>query len=243
MALMIWQKKIAKVANFNMNDIELINPYHSNIPIKNFSDLDERVNQYYDYIGDYDPRPPEFTNELTPRARLGDFRSTTRDIFYYISWLYDNDPQSVIDYGCGTNTFKKWFPNIFGIDFMNWPFNETDLITPDMNQFISEHQGAFDCGIAVNSTHFGNIDIVRENIIRCMTLIKPKGRFLFTINTLVVEQYSAGSEYYMKEANVNGIYNLVKDIPYNVLLLDAPELEVSFLNGLNGNIRFILEKD
>jgi hypothetical protein len=80
-----------------MNHIELINPYYPGAPIKNFSELDEKLNQYYDYINDYDPVLPDWPTIVTPRAGHGDFRSTSRDIFYYISWLYDNNPELILD--------------------------------------------------------------------------------------------------------------------------------------------------
>ena len=119
------------------SDIELINPYYPNAPLKNFSDLDEKLNYYYDYISDYDPIPPNWPSGVTPRAKMGDFRATSRDIFYYISWLYDNNPESVIDYGCGECHWKKWFPNIFGVDLVAWNHSKMDLII-EPNKFISE---------------------------------------------------------------------------------------------------------
>ena len=238
-------KKIVKVVNFNMNNIELINPYYTNVPIKNFSDLDEKLNYYYDYISDYDPRPPHWPRGVSPRALLGDFRSTSRDIFYYISWLYDNNPESVIDFGCGECYWKKWFPNIFGVDIDTKDYSKMDLVI-DPDQFIAENQNKFDCGMALNSIHFGNLSTVINNIHNCMMLIKPLGRFLFTINIRMLKMFSKDSEEDMKTANIDNLYKNIKNMPYNIVLLDVPKEDVQ-LNGsirlLNGSIRFILEQN
>jgi hypothetical protein len=215
-----------------MNHIELINPYYSGVPIKNFGELDEKLNQYYDYISDFDPRPRGWPINVTTRAQQGDFRSTARDIFYYISWLYDNNPESVIDFGCGECFWKKWFPNIFGVDIIKYPYSKMDLVI-EPAQFIAENQNKFNCGMALNSIHFGNLEKVTDNIHKCMTLIKSNGRFLFTINVTMIEG--------IQTTIINDLYSSIKNMPYNILLLDIPE-QVAH-HHINGTIRFILEKN
>jgi hypothetical protein len=222
-----------------MNHIELINPYYPGAHIKNFSELDEKLNQYYDYINDYDPVPRDWPTIATPRAVHGDFRSTSRDIFYYISWLYDNNPESVIDFGCGECFWKKWFPNIFGVDITKRPYSKMDLVIHPA-QFIANNQNKFNCGMALNSIHFYNLEKVTDNIRKCMTLIKSNGRFLFTINVSMIQDVSHFEEGW-KTAITNDLYNNIKNMPYNILLLDIPKQE--HRPYINGDIRFILEKD
>jgi len=225
-----------------IDDIELINPYHPNIQLKNFIDLDDKLNEWYDYIGDYNPDPPTGMNR-SPRA-IKDFRSTSRDIYYYIDLLYDNNPKSVIDFGCGECLFKRWFPNIFGVDPTPWPFGKADVTTPNITQFVKENKNKFDCGMALNSIHFGSFDEVRENINQCMTLIKSKGRFLFTVNIdsiIKFGKYDNSAEF----VNTNSFYNeVIKKLEYNILLLDVLDRKkITYIPPLNGDIRFILEKD
>ncbi len=100
-------------------------------------------------------------------------------------------------------------------------------------QFIAENQNKFNCGMALNSIHFGNLEKVIDNIHKCMTLIKSNGRFLFTINVTMMEG--------IQTTIVNDLYTGIKNMPYNVLLLDIPEHVAH--QHINGTIRFILEKN
>lgn len=232
-----------------MSQIKLINPYYPNVPLRNFDALDEQLNKYYDYIADYDATPP---GPHTARAKFGDFRTTSRDIFYYISMLYDNNPNSVIDFGCGECFWKKWFPNIYGVDIKEWYGSKADLIVPliELNSFLEGNKETFDCGMAINSIHFGTFSIVENNIHKCMSLIKKDGRFLFTINLRMVYQHMTGI---FDNSKVDiGIeidkyrydcYTMIQKTGYNIVMLDIPKLAQSNgINAINGDIRFILEK-
>lgn len=230
-----------------MSQIQLINPYHANIPLRNFANLDEQLNKYYDYISDYDPTPP---GSHTPRAKLGDFRSTSRDIFYYISWLYDNKPNSVIDFGCGECFWKKWFPNMFGVDIKQWCGSQADLIIPiwQLSDFFASNKEKFDCGMAINSVHFGTFDVVENNIHKCMTLIKDNGRFLFTINLSIVYRHMTGifddikSDIDIDKYKLD-CYSMIQKTGYKILMLDMPKIgQANGINGINGDMRFVLEK-
>ena len=35
---------------------------------------------------------------------------------YYIKFLLDVDPESILDIGCGENVFRKIYPNVIGMD-------------------------------------------------------------------------------------------------------------------------------
>lgn len=226
-----------------MSNIELINQYYPDAVIRNFTDLDEKLKDYYDYIADYDPEPKE---KLTPRSTSGDFRSTSRDIFYYISWLYDNNPKSVLDFGCGQSQWKKWFPNIFRVDVKDWAYTDIDLVVEihKIYEFIEHRKQQFDCGMAINSIHFGNFENVIDNIHKCMSLVKPKGRFLFTINMKMILSYSkiidTAHNTPISDVYFSKLVDMIKSTEYKILLLD---IVMQANPGINGDIRFILERN
>jgi hypothetical protein len=231
-----------------MSEIELINPYYSNAPLKNFSDLDEKLKYYYDYIGDYDAIPK---GNLTPRAIKGDFRSTSRDIYYYISWLYDNNPKLVLDFFCGHSHWKKFFPNIYSVDIAEWNYSSIDCIIHEneINNFIETHNQYFDCGMAINGIHFGTFDQVKENITKCMSMIKSNGRFLFTLNMKVILSNNTGPNRFHSRSRVEvdtyyflHFYEMLKQTEYKIILFDMCATKVQ-RPEINGDIRFILEKE
>ena len=105
----------------------LINSYRPDTKFKNFPTLDEEINDYYDLL--YDTVPDENYNLMTPRYQLEHgIKTGLRDVFYYIDCLYDNDPTSIIDVGCGECIWKNWFPNIIGFDPTPSKWSRADFI-------------------------------------------------------------------------------------------------------------------
>jgi hypothetical protein len=125
------------------------------------------------------------------------------------------------------------------VDITKRPYSKMDLVIHPA-QFIANNQNKFNCGMALNSIHFYNLEKVTDNIRKCMTLIKSNGRFLFTINVSMIQDVSHFEEGW-KTAITNDLYNNIKNMPYNILLLDIPKQE--HRPYINGDIRFILEKD
>ena len=70
--------------------------------------------------------------------------------FYYIEKLLEINPSKILDVGCGSNTFKKFYPIIYGIDPLiqdadeKIQFNET---------FIRNHLNEFECVMSICSLH------------------------------------------------------------------------------------------
>ena len=76
---------------------------------------------YKQVIGHYDLVIEDMDKELQldwwSQTRVWDSYKITSPEFYYI-WQVQQTAQgrTVLDYGCGTNEFKKFWPNIYGVD-------------------------------------------------------------------------------------------------------------------------------
>lgn len=226
--------------------MKIINEYTSDKQIKNFPELENKIKEYYDLV------ISDLSNPImTPRG-IFEHRIAFKDIFYYIDFLYENNPQSVIDVGCGDNLFKKWFPNITGADVKNWTtFVEPDIIIDE--NFYRINKEKFDCGLALNSYHFHGFSNSLRNIENAMELIKTNGRFLFTINYEAFPNFRNG--YDEKKSQTSDllkrylsydekIYDYFESSKYKIILFDpivTRGYEIN-QNYINGNTRFILEK-
>lgn len=217
------------------------NQYDPNIQIRNFPTLENELESYYDYF----VKDEISFNKVSPRGQY-EYKIGFKEIFYYISWLYDNNPKSVIDVGAGECFWKRWFNNITSLDPGNYDSAKNADIQSEMTDaFVESHVEHFDCGMALNSLHFGRIPKVKENIDQAMRLIKPNGRFLFTISTDVIsKQYpdtNTDWRYWLELTK-----EMVKQLPYNILLFDVPHDRINddfpVQGQLNGTLRFILEK-
>ena len=220
--------------------MNLINPYFPNAEIRNFPNLEKELEQHYDYFVK-DERP---FKKISPRGAY-ELKIGFKEIYYYISWLYDNDPKKVIDLGAGECFWKRWFPNITSLEPGGYESGEhADFHMNFSEKFADDHLEEYDCGMALNSLHFGKINSVKYLVEQAMRLIKPKGRFLFTISSNVIQKQYLNKE--NDEYWVNLISDMFFNMPHKVILFDCPWLregyEFDTLGNVNGTLRFILEK-
>jgi hypothetical protein len=226
--------------NYNKNE------YYPDIQIRNFPTLESELESYYDYF----VKDEIAYNKVSPRGQY-EYKIGFKEIFYYISWLYDNNPQRVIDIGAGECFWKRWFSNITSLDPGNYSSAKNADIQSEMTEaFVESHVEHFDCGMALNSLHFGRITKVGENIQQAMRLIKPNGRFLFTISTDVIQNQYPNNTNNIKNTDWRHCLELTKEmvqkLPYNILLFDVPHDRINddfpVQGQINGTLRFILEK-
>jgi hypothetical protein len=228
----------------------LIDPYHPGKPFQNFKDLDTKLNQYYDIIDDFLPNSD--TSLITPRYRYEHgFKTCSRDIFYYIDKLYDKNPSSVIDVGCGECVWKKFFPNIIGFDPTPSVYSDYDFVDYFDENFCQGHKENWDCGMALNSIHFIPWPLVSDQIKMAMGLIKKGGRFLFTFNFKVLDNYTKESIFPKKASymeQIDYMDMMISAAGFDIVMLDYPYLQgvseklIEEQAFINGTVRFILEK-
>lgn len=223
-----------------------INEYNRNSEIRNFPNLEKELEAYYDLF----VKDENVQNKVSPRGNY-EYRIGFKEIFYYISWLYDNNPKSVIDIGAGECFWKRWFPNITSLEPGGYASGEhADLHMDFTKEFADSHIEEYDCGMAINSLHFGKITEVENNILQAMRIIKPGGRFLFTISTGMIESYYLNFTKHWKTPPVRNVVDLTKEmvvkLPYKLVLFDCPfdrlGYEFPIQGHINGTIRLILEK-
>jgi hypothetical protein len=223
----------------------LINPYTPGVELKNFPTLNEEIASHYDVL--YDTVPDTDFLSMTPRFKIENgLKIGFRDIFYYINLLYDNDPASVIDVGCGECVWKKWFPNITGFDTSVSKWSAADFVDHFDEDFSKGHTKNYDCGMAVNSLHFVDWQDIPKQIDLAMNMVKD--RFLFTFNFSMINHKPELSGV----ALISKFNDLIGSLDYEIILADYPLMhgisESGPLNwgnwmnysGINGHARFIL---
>jgi hypothetical protein len=217
----------------------LINPYTPEVKLKNFPDLYKKILLYYDYVYDTIGEVPE--KDTWPRDRQEEGRTTFKDAFYYIDMLYDSNPTTIVDIGCGEAAFKKWFPRMIGFDTFLNKRSQGDFIGRFNRTFSEEHHAEWDCGMALNSIHFVNWIDVPSQITWAMDIVKY--RLLATFNFQVISDKPTENR-----AEFIPIFTeMLKSLPYKIVMLDYPELrgisseDMHEWSGINGSVRFILE--
>jgi hypothetical protein len=215
----------------------LINPYTPSCTFKNFPTLDDDLIKYYNRIYhtvvDY---------HITPRYfyETG-LKIAFRDIFYYIDSLYDDNPQSVIDVGCGECVWKKYFPNIVGVDPNTNEFSQQDFIDYFDNEFSDGHTKQYDCGMALNSLHYISWNDISKQINLAMNIVNDK--FLFTFNFNMMQNVPL---VHMIE-KIKIFKEILQSTKYNLIMFDSPlhrgitEENINNFAYINGTVRFILQ--
>lgn len=215
----------------------LLRPYTPDVVLKNFPLLDVELAQHYDRIYH---TTTDF--HVSPRYLFeSGIKITFRDIFYYIDLLYDQNPKTVIDVGCGECVWKQWFPNIVGFDPNINEFSKQDFIDYFDLDFSQGHTQQYDCGMAINSLHFIQWGDIVNTIDMAMNIVKDK--FLFTMNIEGIEN----SPKVTIVEQIQIFHQILQTTQYNLIMFDSPihrgvpEADFKKYYVLNGTIRFILE--
>jgi hypothetical protein len=114
-----------------------------------------------------------------PRTTLQEQGIFVCSSFYYIGLLLETNPTVILDVGCGNNIFKKYIPQIIGLDPM---CSEADIHEQFDNEFVSRHIGEYDCAMALQSIHHVSLLGFVDRINQFGKLIKPGGRGFFSTN-------------------------------------------------------------
>jgi hypothetical protein len=216
--------------------MDLVNPYKPGIELNNFPDLYSKV------VNDFDIVCDTCIGRTTPRFRIHK-SIVLKDIFYYINLLYDNNPRSIIDLGCGECVWKDYFPNIIGVDRYPSKYSSYDFVGCFDEEFSKEHKNKYDCGMALGSLHYTNWNEIRTQIELAMEIVKD--RFLITLNFSIFDRYTSVLLNYLDK--VKSLNDILSSLPYNIVMLDYPiqrgySLEdITNNHGVNGHVRFILE--
>ena len=235
-----------------------LNPYNQ-VDFKSkfeTSPIAKAIAQDYDILGwaNTFTRPIDYS--YTQRQLLGD--KTLIDTstyfsmvaFYYLEKLLEKNPATIYDLGCGWNIFKRYIPNIVGVDTQleSKPFfaDINDLVDDD---YIQYHQNFFESVFAINMLHYRSIKELEKIIAGFVSMVKPGGRGFFTlnlhplvINTPVedlIEVFSSATP----TTNQFEIFirNILDNIVCHYLVVDI-NFSNGINNGLDGNVRVVFER-
>jgi hypothetical protein len=180
----------------------------------------------------------------TPRQQWGDKHPQTSKFsmvpFYYLQFLTEKNPEKIYDLGCGWNIFKKYIPNIVGIGAENpnsqWFY--ADIHDYVDENFIQGHKDYFESVFSICALHFIPISDLRQRVLDFASMIKPSGRGWISFNAMRMLERDP-----MMRSHPNlelWIRQQLSNLPFQVLQFDV-DLE-PLENGMDGNIRLILEK-
>jgi SAM-dependent methyltransferase len=100
----------------------------------------------------------------------------------YTGWalaesIQKQNPQAVLDVGCGYHPFKGRIDNLTGID----PYNHAADLEVDILEYKVK-PASFDHIIALGSINFNSHDEIEERFSHCVDLLMPGGKFYLRAN-------------------------------------------------------------
>lgn len=173
-------------------------PKHKNIVIDENTQIDQlpwtpaRYRKFKDAVEAELSLPCDYVGTLRDIVADLDQRYLTRffgeiwkprtDDYSYTGWslvdeINKQDPQSVLDVGCGYHPFKGRIPNLIGID----PFNNCADYMVDILEY-KVRPGSHDHIIALGSINFNSRDDIEQRFSHCVDLLATGGRLYMRVN-------------------------------------------------------------
>jgi hypothetical protein len=181
---------------------------------------------------------------FTPRENFGT-SSTSAVSFYYLEFLTAKNPKTIYDLGCGWNMFKKYIPNIVGVDAK---YPNSDRFFADINNcvdddYVKGHQEYFESVFSINALHFHPLSDLRKIATDFVSMIKPGGMGYLAVN--LMRMLERDQEKFKDYTNVEldayvrqQLNDLVIPIEYQVVDIDLSTED----SGMDGNIRFVVQR-
>jgi hypothetical protein len=223
--------------------VENIRPYNEAEFAKEF-----RYSEIYkQLVDDFDvvTFKKNFDPFKTPRQEYGERRQTlfTACIFYYIEFLTRHNPEKIYDLGCGWNIFKRYIPGIIGVA------GEPDSVSNyygDMNDYIDDeyienHRDYFESVMCLGTLNFLPMKDFGKIVSGFVSMIKPGGRGLLTLNIgPMIQTSNEGFENYTPADYERYIRTELVGIDCEFEVVDV-DLTV-MVEKMNGNVRLVCHK-
>ncbi len=154
--------------------------------------------------------------------------------FYYLGFLLEKNPKVILDLGCARNYFKKYIPQIYGID--NDPRVKDYVDSSDTvdDTWLNANEGQFDCAFTIGAIHGVSLGKIADRIHKFGKLIKPGGRGYFPFNLRRILQFTELYEFaklfdLSRSQTKLDLYRVVKQqfesIDYKIIALDFSFLD------------------
>jgi SAM-dependent methyltransferase len=116
------------------------------------------------------------------RRFFGEIWKPRTDDYNYTGWnlaeeINKQDPQNVLDVGCGYNQFRGRIPNLIGID----PYNDCADYMVDILDYRVQ-PGTHDHIICLGSINFNSRADIESRFAHCVDLLAPGGKMYFRAN-------------------------------------------------------------
>ena len=165
--------------------MENINAYNKESFFKEFSTTET----YKKLCDDFDIISFDWAvKNVTPRQEIGDrdsFKTKFSAVsFYYIEYLLKQHPKTIYDLGCGWNIFKRYIPNLIGIDpeDPSGPNFYGDIHDFVDDVFILGHKNYFEAVFSICAMHFHPLSKFSKIVDNFYSMIKPGGRGYLACN-------------------------------------------------------------
>jgi hypothetical protein len=221
-----------------------INSYNENTFKSYFeqTELCHRLKQDFDDLYYFD-RHIYHQIGRTPRQHLGT-RKFSVVPFYYLKYLTDRNPKVMYDIGCGWNIFKKYIPNIIGIDNnIHSLESHADQCVEVDDKYIQQHQNFFESAFAINSLHFHPLSDLRKIVLDFISMLAPDGSGFLAINLQrMIERDPRFNNNSLPDFDFETeVRTQLENIPATYLVFDV-DLSSGYNNAMNGNIRLVCHK-
>jgi hypothetical protein len=223
--------------------IENVRPYNEAEFTKQF--LGSKI--YNQLVDDFDvvTFKKNFDSFRTPRQEYGEQRKTifTACIFYYIEYLTRHNPTKIYDLGCGWNIFKRYIPGVIGIagepeSVSNYYGDMNDYID---DEFIENHRDYYNSVMCLGTLNFLPFGDFTKIVSGFVSMIKPGGRGLLTLNIgPMIKTSNKGFEGYKTADYEQYIRTELENIDCEFEVVDVDLTVMSEM--MNGNVRLVCHK-
>jgi cyclopropane fatty-acyl-phospholipid synthase-like methyltransferase len=123
---------------------------------------------------DYDKRAYDHWDTNTPGGlgRLSHLEIHSEQLSLMQKYL--NQDMSILDLGCGTNLYKKHYPNILGVDVIDHPNVD---VRSSILEFESEQK--FDAVLSLGSIQYYDYKYIHKCFTKMVDLVKSDGLIVF----------------------------------------------------------------
>lgn len=165
--------------------------------------------------------------------------------FYYINMLLEKQPKTILDLGCGGNFFKKYVPEIIGVDPDPREADRIDILDAYSEKFLNENLQKYDCAMTIGAIHTVSLVKLVDTIHDFGKLIKPGGRGYFAVNLRRPFQYTELHDFaklfdLSRRQTLIDLYRVIhnlssqinyKLIAFDITFLDAEKERYNLIKG------------
>lgn len=166
--------------------------------------------------------------------------------FYYLNFLLEKNPKEIYDIGCGWNIWKRYIPNIIGVDSNS---KHADILVRYDYDYIKsntrKHEAAFSINMDAGLNGICTFETLIDQIYEFSTIIKPGGRGYVSFSCLGLYYFTPTDWYEKNNCTELTVGEVLKErllnLPLNILVLDC-EFDI-FRNfaGHDGELRVVFE--